>query len=429
MTIQIDAEIAAEQAVLGCILYEGSLFKNLTLQSKHFRESAHQIIFKAFERVSEKGQKIDPVTVSSELKDNLENIGGISYLTDLAMSVPSTESLHFYESAIFEAYRLRKSRDIIYEYLSDQSDEKLHQLIKNLEIIKDIGIQQEEKSTNDYLEEIVQDMVTPVTEHSNLNYLTGFKDLDKLTGGPQPGELIIVAARPSVGKTTISLNVGSNHCKTGGTTHIFSLETDTKTLLQRIISSDANIDSLKWNKKLFSIEDYKKALHVIGEISTWNIKIHEKANTINQITSVIRNSVFKEPNEKHLVIIDYLQLIQSSGRYERRDLEVGALTRELKLLALELDIPIILISQLSRGVEHRQNKRPLLSDLRESGNIEQDADVVAFLYRDDYYEHNSDKQNITEVILSKHRNGPTGTIELVFAKEYGKFLDLYHETA
>ena len=427
MTYQIEAEVAAEQAVLGSILYEGSLFKSVTLQPKHFREKAHQIIFQAIKQVSEKGQDIDFVTVSSELEDNLEGIGGVSYLSNLAGSIPSTRSLPFYESAVYKAYRLRKSKDAALLYLEDPSDETLHKLIKDLKGLKDIGIKQEEKTIKDYLMEIAEDMLAPSSEQPNKGFATGLIDLDKMTGGFQPGDLTIIAARPSVGKTALALNIGSFHCEYGGTTHIFSLEMSAKLLLQRMLSSIGNIDLHKWKTMNFSIEDYDKSMNAIGKISTWNLEIHEKARSINQITSTIRNSVFNQPDQKHLVIIDYLQLIQSSDRYERRDLEVGALTRELKLLALELNIPIILLSQLSRGVEQRQNKRPILSDLRESGNIEQDADVVGFLYREDYYDHHTDQQNITELILSKHRNGPTGSIQLLFAKEYGKFLNLSHK--
>src|SRR5699024_6626581 len=176
----------------------------------------------------------------------------------------------------------------------------------------------------------------------------------------------------------------------------------------------------------FSTEDYQAASMAIGVISDWDLHIHEKATTINEIKSNIRKAVNDNPEDRHLVVIDYLQLIRTTGRYERRDLEVGAITRDLKLLAKELNIPIILLSQLSRAVEQRQDKRPMMSDLRESGNIEQDADVVGFLYRDDYYDADSEKQNIIEIIISKQRNGPVGTVELAFVKEYNKFVDLDH---
>jgi len=174
----------------------------------------------------------------------------------------------------------------------------------------------------------------------------------------------------------------------------------------------------------FSAEDYDSATKAMAVIADWKLHIYDQTRTINDIRAVVRKSVNENPEGKHLVVIDYLQLLQTSGRYETRNLEVGAITRELKLLAMELNIPIVLLSQLSRAVEQRQEKRPMLSDLRDSGNIEQDADIVGFLYRDDYYNKESDKQNIIEIIIAKQRNGPTGTVELAFFKEHGRFENL-----
>src|SRR5690606_29188002 len=166
---------------------------------------------------------------------------------------------------------------------------------------------------------------------------------------------------------------------------------------------------------------YDSATKAMAVIADWKLNIYDRTRTINDIRAVVRKAVNEKPDEKHLVVIDYLQLLQTSGRYETRNLEIGAITRELKLLAMELNIPIVLLSQLSRAVEQRQEKRPMLSDLRDSGNIEQDADVVGFLYRDDYYNKESDKENIIEIIIAKQRNGPTGTVELAFFKEHGRF--------
>src|SRR5690625_5122962 len=174
----------------------------------------------------------------------------------------------------------------------------------------------------------------------------------------------------------------------------------------------------------FSATDYDNAMKAIGIISEWNLNIYDQTRTLNDIRPLVRKAIHDDPDGNHLIIIDYLQLLQTSGRYENRNLEVGAMTRELKLLAMELDVPIVLLSQLSRAVEQRQDKRPMLSDLRDSGNIEQDADVVGFLYRDDYYNAESEQENIIEIIISKQRNGPTGTVELMFMKEYGRFANL-----
>ena len=227
----------------------------------------------------------------------------------------------------------------------------------------------------------------------------------------------------SVGKTVIALNLAMQHAKNEGSAMIFSLETGKKQLLQRMISSVGKINGQKWRNRLFSAADYERALRAVGQISNWRLKIDDHLRTVTAFGAAIRKRVYDEPTQQHLVMIDYLQLMTPTGQRERRDLEIGDITRELKLLSVELYIPIVLLSQLSRNVESRQNKRPLMSDLRESGNIEQDADVISFLYRDDYYDHNSEQSNKLEVIISKQRNGPTGTVEMSFDREYGLFRD------
>lgn len=413
----------AEQSVIGSVLMEGELYKDLRIEHKHFGNAIHQKIYQAIERVAEKEKDIDIVTVTTELGADINNVGGVSYLTDLATSIPTTANLKHYESAVFEAYRNRTARQITLQYAEDPNDEKLHQLIAELETVKEVGVQTQEKTLVDHLTEIVEEMSTP-TDQLSQGFKTGFGDFDNMTGGLQRGDLVIIAARPSVGKTAFSLNIGSGHCKNTGTTHIFSLEMSAKSLLQRMISAEGRINGQKWRSMAFSTDDYSNAMRAIGIISNWKLNIYDQTRTINDIRPIMRKAVNDNPDGNHLVIIDYLQLLQTTGRYENRNLEVGAMTRDLKLLAMELDIPIIVLSQLSRGVEQRQDKRPMLSDLRDSGNIEQDADVVGFLYRDDYYDKETEKKNIIEIILSKQRNGPTGTVELAFLKEYGAFLNL-----
>ncbi|MFD1066660.1 replicative DNA helicase [Oceanobacillus locisalsi] len=421
----------AEQSVIGSLLIEGSLIGNLTIEPKHFYSAKHKRIYEAMQKVNEKGTEINVVTVVTELGDSVSEIGGVGYLTELAESIPSTAPIKNYESSIYADYRLRESQKLTSEYMKSPSEESLHKLMVDLDKVKNEGIQTDEKTVNDYLLEIAEELMYP-DESQNKGFPTGYKDLDEMTGGTQLGDLIIIAARPSVGKTAFALNIGSGHCKNGGTTHLYSLEMGPDLLLKRMISSEGRVDIQKWKSLVFSDQDYSQGITAIGTIADWKLNVYQQTNTINQIKTSIRKAVQDNPDEKHLVIIDYLQLIASSGRHERRDLEVGAMTRDLKLLAQELNIPIILLSQLSRGVEQRQDKRPMMSDLRESGNIEQDADLIGFLYRDDYYDRDSEKQNIIEIIISKQRQGPTGTVELAFLKEYGEFVSLarnYEEVA
>ncbi|TGB04707.1 replicative DNA helicase [Halobacillus salinus] len=414
----------AEQAMLGAILLEGHLIKDLSLQPTHFFDRSHQTIYEAMKTVSDNNGAVDIVAVATELGSEVGVVGGISYLTDLADSVPSTETIKHYQRMIFDAYRNRVTREHTMRYSESPTDQSLDELIKVLTDVRGIGVETTEKSTYEYLTEIANDMLSP-TEAADKGCPVGFRDFDNMTGGgPQNGDLFIVAARPSMGKTAFALNIASGHCKNGGSADIFSLEMGTKQLLHRMISAEGNIDAQKWRTMFFSNEDYDKAINAIGEMTKWDFDIHEKATTVSDMRAIIRRSVIEKGRNNHLVVIDYLQLMSVLGKYERRDLEVGSITRELKLLARELDIPIILVSQLSRGVEQRQDKRPMMSDLRESGNIEQDADVISFLYRDDYYNPESESQNIVEVILKKQRNGPIGNVELAFIKEYGKFVDL-----
>src|SRR5699024_7377762 len=390
---------------------------------EHFGDAGHKKIYEAMTIIADKELSIDVTTLATQLGEVVNQVGGLSYLIDLSSSVPSTESLKYYESLVFEAYRNRKSREVALNYAENPTDETLAELMSNLESLQVTGLKKEEKTSYDYLMEIAEDMAAP-QEDAQTGFETGYTDYDNMTGGNQPADLIIVAARPSMGKTAFALNIASGHCENGGHSHVFSLEMGTKSLLQRMISSTGNINGQKWRSMNFSVSDYDAAMNAIGQISSWNLNINENTRTINDIKSVVRKAVQDYPEGEHLVIIDYLQLLSSTGRYENRNLEVGSMTRELKMLARELNIPFILLSQLSRAVEQRQDKRPMMSDLRESGNIEQDADVINFLYRDDYYDSDSEAQNITEIIISKQRNGPTGTVELAFQKDYGKFVSL-----
>src|SRR5690625_1057909 len=256
----------AEQAVIGSILMDGSLYKDLRLKNKHFADPAHRKIYQAIEEVSEKEQSIDVVTVTTELESDINNVGGVSYLTDLATSIPTTANLKHYESAVFESYRKRKTREYALRYAEDPDDESLHKLLADLETVKEIGVQQQERSAKDYLIEIAEDMAKP-PEEAKKGFETGYTDLDKMTGGLQQGDLIIIAARPSVGKTAFALNIASGHCSNGGSSHVFSLEMGTKSLLQRMISSEARIDGQKWRSMSFNHQDYSNAMSAIGIIS------------------------------------------------------------------------------------------------------------------------------------------------------------------
>ncbi|RWZ54562.1 replicative DNA helicase [Halobacillus fulvus] len=409
----MNPNVQTEQALLGILLLEGTKIKETRLEPHHFSNSGHRRIFTSMRNVDGEGVPVDMVTVTTDLGDGIEEVGGVGYLLEMTQAVPTTVNFHFYEKLLINAYAQEKVRKTALSYIENPNGNALDQLKKELVHIE-AGEADPEPTIRDQLTEIATEMTGT---SGQTGHPTGFSDYDKMTGGAQRGDLIIVAARPSMGKTAFALNIAMNHCKNGGAVDLFSLEMGTKHLLQRMISTEARIDGQKWRSMCFSNEDYKRSFYVIGEIAEWNLSIHERSQTLHDITTRIRKTA--ETHDNPLVIIDYLQLITTKGRHERRDLEIGTITRELKLLARELNLPIILLSQLSRGVEQRQDKRPMMSDLRESGNIEQDADVISFLYRDDYYTQAG--SDAVEVILRKQRNGPVGTVVLGFEKEYGRF--------
>ncbi|MEM1505232.1 DnaB helicase C-terminal domain-containing protein [Domibacillus sp. 8LH] len=237
----------------------------------------------------------------------------------------------------------------------------------------------------------------------------------------------IIAGRPSMGKTAYSLSLVQACCEKGGVAGIFSLEMPKKQLIKRFLSSTVNIEGSKWRNSfnMFTDQDKNKAQHAMNTFNKWNANIHDNSRqTVADIRAAVGKTKREHPDKKHIVIIDYLQLITPIGKFERHDLAIGHITRELKQMARQFDVPVMLLSQLSRAVEQRQDKRPMMSDLRDSGSIEQDADVITFLYRNEYYNKESEAKNVVEIIFAKQRNGAIGTVEAAFIKAYSRFVDL-----
>lgn len=413
----------AENMVLGAIFLEPDIIHEITLEPEYFSISKNRIIFKAMRELAAANITIDVVTLTDQLGDKIENVGGISYLSDLAIYCPSTENIQVYENIVIENYKKRKLINAAQQALNKQTEEAFDKFYQTYIEVQEVG-RNDEQTTQDVLTEIYEEM------HQDQGGLTGvdtgFADINKMTGGFQNGDLIIVAARPSVGKTALALNFSLNCCKSGGVSDVFSLEMPKKQLVQRMLSSIARINGAKWRNpyRMFSEQDFKKANKAIGIFGELDIYIHDEPNqTVADIRAAVRRTQRRHPDRKHLVVIDYLQLITILGKFERNDIAIGSLTRELKQMARQFNVPVVLLSQLSRAVEQRQDKRPILSDLRDSGNIEQDADIVMLLYREDYYEKER-KDNLIEINIAKHRNGPIGTVKLLFEKEYSLFLNL-----
>lgn len=418
--------IETEQGYLGCILNDGELIKESTLQPKHFYGKSNRELYAAFQRLDSKGDPIDVVTVMSELGDELFNIGGRKFISDLMNSVASLEPFKTYEKYILESWKLRKAREFQQKEIKDLDD------LTNL--MNELSELELENTDEDYNhKQAIMDLYEKIDkQETGLSGIdTGFTDLNRMLDGFQGGDLIISAARPSMGKTAKMLNHAIHHSRNGGLSVIFSLEMGQEQLNRRMLSTIGRIDGHKMKnpKQYFNQKDWDRYSIAVGELSELNLYIYDKSGqTVQDIRSKVNKLKRKHTSVPMLIMIDYLQLIRSNGRHESKNIEVGEITRSLKELARDTDSPVYLLSQLSRGVEARQDKRPMMSDIRDSGSVEQDADVIEFLYRDDYYNHESPKKNIIEVIIAKQRNGAVGTVDLQYQKEYNLFRDLAHDT-
>lgn len=428
--------IEAEQAVLGAIFLEPAALTLATeiLIPEDFYRAAHQKIFNVMLKLNDQGEAVDLVTVTEELAAAklIEDIGGVSYLSELSGAVPTAANIEYYARIVEEKSLLRRlirtatniaadgyTREDEVETLLSEAEKSILEVAQRKNAgafhnIKDVLVR-----TYDNIE-LMHNRVGDVT-----GIATGFAELDRMTAGFQRNDLIIVGARPSVGKTAFALNIAQNVAtKTGENVAIFSLEMGAEQLVMRMLCAEGNIDAQRLRTGSLTEDDWGKLTMAMGSLASAGIFIDDTPGVrVGDIRAKCRR--LKQEHGLGMIMIDYLQLILGSGRSgENRQQEVSEISRSLKQLARELQVPVIALSQLSRGVEQRQDKRPMMSDIRESGSIEQDADIVAFLYRDDYYDKESESKNIIEIIIAKQRNGPTGTVKLAFVKEYNKFVNL-----
>ncbi|PEA84737.1 replicative DNA helicase [Bacillus pseudomycoides] len=429
MSNDIIRNLEAEQSVLGSIIMEGDLIKDCQLKPNQFSLPTHQAIFKAMRELEDAESPIDLVTVVEKLDSFINQIGGIQILVNLADSVSTTKNFSYHEGLVIEAWKMRHAQEVagdLYKRLQKDRDiSVISNTIDELNAIEETGYSGE-FDLKETLVGLYKKMQIDVGDLTGIN--TGYNDLNRMTSGLQTGDLIIVGARPAMGKTAFVLNVAYHAASSDTAVGIFSLEMGEEQLLKRMISSAGNVDATKMKnpKKLCNIKDWENISQAMGLINNLPLEIYDKANvTIQEIYAKTRKLKRKHPDKKVLIAIDYLQLIVGDPKHRgNRMQEIGEISRKLKLMARELDVCVIALSQLSRAVESRQDKRPLLSDLRETGQIEQDADLIAFLYREDYYDAETANKNITEIILAKQRNGPVGTVELAFIKEFSKFINL-----
>ena len=430
--------IEAEQAVLGAMLIEREAIVKVVEQLKEsdFYREDHRLLFKTMVELYSKGSPVDYVTIVDALRSagKLEQAGGITYLGTLSNIVPTAALVKSHARLVSEKALLRS---LIYAATSIaemgyESSEEIQNIVDTAE--KKIFEVTNRRGGQDFVHvrEIVHEALEKIEKLQDnpgklTGVATGFSDLDGLTSGMQPSDLVLIAARPSMGKTAFVLNICANAAiKQKSAVAFFSLEMSKEQLVQRMICSESAVDSQKMRSGMLEERDWGKLLKGANMIASAPIFIDETPGiTVLELRSKARR--LKAEHDLKLIVIDYLQLMSGGGssREDNRQQEISEISRSLKALARELRVPVLALSQLSRGVEQRQNKRPMLSDLRESGSLEQDADIVMFLYREDYYEREvQSANNEAEVIIAKHRNGPTGTVKLFFHKQFTRFDNL-----
>ena len=424
--------LEAEKAVLGAVLIDHEQI-NLAaelIDSRDFYRHAHQQIFDKMVSLRLRDEVIDLVTLKEELNraGNLNEVGGPAYIASLVDGVPKSTNVEYYAKIVKEKAILRsligsanKILSTAYQAEAD-SDEQLDQAGRSiLEIAQD-----RKKGGFVKLHELLPggvETIEKLQEHKDFltGVPTGFTELDRLTSGFQPSDLVIVAARPAMGKTSLALNIAQYvGTKTEKTVGVFSLEMSKEQLFLRMLTSEARIDAHRFRGGYLGSEEYKKLSDALGALGEASVFIDDSSSiTVLEMRAKARR--LKSEHGLHLLIVDYLQLMQGRGRFENRNLELASISRSLKSLAKELKVPVVALSQLSRAPESRSEHRPQLSDLRESGALEQDADVVLFIYREDQYDRKAENENTAEVIIGKQRNGPTGTVRLAFLKEITRF--------
>ena len=424
----------AERSALGAVMLNKEALLDVTEEVKpeDFYNESHREIFDAIMNLYRENTAVDMLTVCEELnrRKALDMVGGRAYIATLTAEVPSTANAGEYAKIVSEKAMLRRLITAAEDINIKGYDDKMaaEELLDYAE--GDIFRIAQKRQRNDYAK--IQDVlmknlriIDQAVQNKGqvIGLPTGFKQLDEKTSGLQPSDLIIVAARPGMGKTAFALNIAQQSAvKAGASVLIFSLEMSQEQLGQRLIAMQARVESEKLKKGTLDLKDWDRINFALNELNNTKIVIDDTPGiSIMEMRNKCRR--LKAEQGLDLIVVDYLQLMTFDGRADSRQQEISALSRHLNLLAREMNCPVIVLSQLSRAPELRQDKRPMLSDLRESGSIEQDADIVMFLYRDDYYNENTEKPGVCEINIAKHRSGPTDRIDLTWVARYTKFSD------
>jgi len=428
--------LEAEESVLGAMMLSPGAIGAVSevLDAGDFYRESHAKIYRASLALYAKGEPVDAITLVDELEERseLEGVGGKARVHELAALVPATSNAAHYARIVHEMATLRGLIRVgaeIQRLGFDRPGETTDLVDRSEQLVFEIA-QARVSSEFTHIEALLKESFERITQlyEAGIDVTgtpSGFRDLDKLTSGFQPGNLVVLAGRPSMGKSALGLCMAANIAvRTETPVALFTLEMSKAEVTQRLMCSEGKVESQRLRSGKLAVDDWPRLTAACDKLAKAPIYVDDTGSiTMMELRSKARRLRSKEPN-LGLIIVDYLQLMTSGGTVENRVQEVSQISRQLKVLARDLNVPILAMSQLSRAVEQRTDKRPLLSDLRESGAIEQDADLVMFVYRDEYYNEDSDQQGLAEVILAKSRNGPTGTEKLAFLKRFAKFADL-----
>ncbi len=432
--------IEAERAVLGAILLNKDAFDTVSsiVKAEDFYSDNHRVIYEALVSIVGKNQRADYVLLSEELKKSqkLEAVGGILYLTNLTTDIVDAYNVEDHAKIVRDKAHLRKLIHVAnaVESMAYREEEETEDIVNRAEqMVLDVSGTTKGESSFSVMREVVYETIDRINElqrHKGIltGVSTGFKDLDNLTSGLQKSDLILVAARPSMGKTAFTLNIAQNVAmKSKKNVAFFSLEMSKTQLVARVLAAVAGINSGRIRNGQLSQEDWGKAINALNDLAEAPLYIDDTSGLTPQLMKKKLRRLIQEHGELGLVVVDYIQLMENGGKKiaDNRQQEVSAISRQLKIMAREFNVPLIALSQLSRGVESRADKTPMLSDLRESGSLEQDADIVAFLNRENYQDTEDTSDGVeTQVIIRKHRNGELGIVKLWFEGAYTRFRDL-----
>lgn len=427
--------VEAEQSVIGSMIMdrEAIVAASELITGEDFYNKQYGILFETMIELNDEGSPVDLVTLQNRLreKDVPPEVSSLEFVRDLITAVPTSANIKYYATIVSEKSVLRKlirlNEEIAntcyagkenLEFILEDTEKRVFQLVQKRSSGEFVPIRQVVMNAMDKIEKAAKN------KGSVTGIATGFTDLDYRTAGMQPSDLVLIAARPSMGKTAFALNIAQHVAfKQNRTVAIFSLEMSKEQLVNRMFSLESNVDAQKLRTGQLNDQEWERLIESAGIIGKSNLIIDDTPGiSVSELRSKCRK--YKLEHNLSMIIIDYLQLMTGSGRTDSRQQEISDISRSLKAVAREMNVPVLALSQLSRAVEQRPDHRPMLSDLRESGAIEQDADVVMFIYRDDYYNHDTEKKGVSEIIIAKQRNGPIGTVELAWLPEYTKFANL-----